>query len=76
MMKPNLLRIKIMQKDLNIRQFVKGLNEQGTAMNTATFYRKLNGTSEFTQTEIGAIAVLLGLKADDVIEIFFAQDVS
>lgn len=42
----------------------------------SSFYRKLNGTSEFTQGEISAIAGELKLTRDDVFTIFFADEVS
>jgi len=42
----------------------------------SAFYRKMNGTSEFTQGEISAIANELKLTRDDVFMIFFADEVS
>lgn len=42
----------------------------------ATVYRKVNGKSEFTRTEIQQIAVLLGLTMQDLEEIFFAKELA
>ena len=41
-----------------------------------TFYSKLNGTSDFKQSEIRFIQQRYGLDADGVNEIFFAGKVS
>ncbi|MCS8616347.1 hypothetical protein [Latilactobacillus curvatus] len=75
-MESNLLKAKIIQNGFNTRNFVRALNDKGAMMNAATFYRKVNGTSEFTQTEISVIAKVLKLNPTEVMNIFFAIDVS
>lgn len=75
-MEPNILKAKIIQNGFNTRNFVKLLSESGASMNTGTFYRKLNGTSEFTQTEISVIAKVLDLNPTDIMDIFFTANVS
>ncbi|WP_462133211.1 helix-turn-helix domain-containing protein [Peptostreptococcus stomatis] len=39
----------------------------------ATYYRKVNGNSEFTRNEIQAIKDTLNLSMDDIGKIFFNQ---
>lgn len=46
-------------------------NELG--INIATFYRKLNGESEFNRQEMGIIRNVLSLNKDDMDSIFFAS---
>ena len=41
-------------------------------MNETTFYRKMNGTSDFTREEIQKIASLLNLSLQEKEDIFFA----
>lgn len=43
---------------------------------TTSYYRKLKGETEFTQSEIASIAAILHLGRDEVISIFFDDKVS
>jgi hypothetical protein len=72
----NLLKAKIVQEGFNTRNFVGKINEHGVDMSTATFYRKINGTSEFNQTEISVIAKVLELSSKEIMDIFFTSNVS
>ena len=67
-MNTDLLRSKIVAKGWNIGQFC-----QVAGFNRATFDRKLAGRSEFDRDEIMRIADVLGLTADEVMEIFFVK---
>ncbi len=40
-------------------------------INYATFYRKMNGTSDFTREEVHRITKILGLSMSQMEEIFF-----
>lgn len=42
-------------------------------VDTSTIYRKMSGESDFTRAEIQSITQVLGLTANDVQDIFFAQ---
>ena len=45
-------------------------------MNISTFYRKINGKSDFTRNEIILISSYLGLSNNDVFIIFFANELA
>ena len=68
MFNKNKLRGKIVEKGYSVRTIAAeiGLNE-------ATFYRKMNGTSDFTREEIQKIALLLNLSVQEKEEIFFGS---
>jgi len=53
-----------------------GLLAKHLGVTDATFSNKLNGKTEFTQSEIGAIKDRYSLSNDRVCEIFFASDMS
>lgn len=42
----------------------------------SAFYRKKAGVSEFTQSEIAAIAKACGMSKDTILTVFFADEVS
>lgn len=41
-----------------------------------TMYRKINGGSDFTRSEIGHIRMILGLSVDDADKIFFTRQLA
>ena len=45
-------------------------------INEATLYRKMNGTTEFSRTEIQLLRSVLRLSVDDAEAIFFAQELA
>lgn len=57
---------------------VKGMKKEELCeklgISRSAFYRKLNGTSEFTLTEIQSIVDILGLESP--VPIFFSKEVS
>lgn len=45
-------------------------------IDASTLYRKMTGESDFTRSEIQSITQILSLTADDVQNIFFAQELA
>ncbi len=45
-------------------------------INTATLYRKLNGSTEFTRSEIQSLRHILKLSPEDADAIFFAKELT
>ena len=45
-------------------------------MSRTAFWRKMNGVSEFTLSEIQTLAQLLGLSPEQIQDIFFCRNVS
>lgn len=43
-------------------------------INAATLYRKKTGISDFTRAEIQRISAILSLSRDEVVAIFFAEE--
>lgn len=75
-MNSNLLKSKIVAHGYTIRNFINKINENEHLMTASTFYKKMNGTSEFTRNEIYCIQNVLNLNADDIESIFFTPVVS
>ena len=67
----NLLKSKLALKSKSIPDLA-----QDIGMNKSTFYRKINGDSDFTRKEINDIVCLLELNQEDMCAIFFIQKVS
>lgn len=63
------LKYEIKKNKMTTEEFCKSIGISKTA-----FYRKCNGTSDFTRKEIQKIKELLNLDSPD--EIFFAKEVS
>lgn len=63
------LMYEMSKRNVSIREMCEKLN-----MSRSAFYRKCNGTSEFTQGEIQKIVDILEL--DSPMGIFFAEKVS
>ena len=62
--------------ELKARMVLKGINAKALCamigISDCSWYRKLNGKTEFTQGEISAIAKALDMTKDDVFAVFFA----
>jgi hypothetical protein len=56
------------------KHFSKGQFCEAIGMDRTTFYRKCNGISEFSQSEIGKIIEVLEI--EDPVPIFFSREVS
>ena len=65
---PELLKSQMVKDKINAESMS---NELG--INMTTFYRKLNGESEFNRQEMGIIRNVLSLNKDDMDSIFFAS---
>lgn len=65
-MDKELLKFHIMKQRMNSADVAAKLG-----INESTYFRKLNGTSDFTRNEIMIIKDVLGLTVDDVDRIFF-----
>lgn len=70
-MNSNLLRGKIVEKGLNLKQF-----SYKTGIKKSALYRKLAGISEFNRKEIEIMAKELNLDKEQIYNIFFANKVS
>lgn len=66
-MKNNLLKQKIQNSGYKLRYIAKSCN-----LTTSGFYKKLNGQSEFKQSEIKCIKELLNINDKDLHLYFFA----
>lgn len=71
MFNKNLLRAKIVESGLNHEKLSNLLG-----LNAVTLYRKMNGLSDFTRSEIQIIRSSLGLSADEAEQIFFAPELT
>lgn len=65
------LRIAMVREDVSVQQLCDRIG-----IGTTSYYRKLKGETEFTQSEIAAIARVLCLSRDEVFSIFFDRKVS
>ena len=75
-MKSNELKGRIIAKGFSVTSFLERLNDNGVKIGKNTFYRNLSGEQEFTRKEIRAIADILELSDEDIIFIFFADEVA
>lgn len=66
-MNSNKLKSLAVLNDMTINELAKSVG-----VSKATFFRKLNGESEFSQGEIAKIAEIFNLDATDIYDIFFA----
>lgn len=65
-MNRNLLRAKMLESGVDVKTIC-----EVCGISYPSFYRKLNGRSEFTQNEIGKIIELLHLDMETARRIFF-----
>ncbi|NLG52630.1 MAG: XRE family transcriptional regulator [Clostridiales bacterium] len=62
---------KIISLDMSVPEFARKVS-----IPKSSFYRKLNGKSEFTESEIKSIIEYLNLDYDTAFSIFFRREVS
>lgn len=67
MFNKNKFKARIVEAGFNMEYVAKSIG-----VNAATLYRKMNGTSDFTRTEIQKLQKVLSLDVEKVVEIFFA----
>ena len=65
-----------LEYEIKRRGLVKEDVQQAIGLSRTAFYRKCNGITDFTLSEVRAIADFLGLSPDDILDIFFAKKVS
>lgn len=68
---PELLKSEMTKNKINAESMSDKIG-----INPTTFYRKLNGESEFTRQEMGIIKNTLCLSNDTMDSIFFAQELT
>lgn len=69
MLNKNKLKAKVIENGLTMEKVAKELD-----INVTTLYRKINGTSDFTRSEMHKIKDLLNLSVKDAVDIFFTPD--
>lgn len=62
-----------LEYEIKRRGLVKVDVQQAIGLSRTAFYRKCNGITDFTLSEVRAIADFLGLSPDDILDIFFAK---
>lgn len=67
MFKPELLKSEMVKRKINA-----DILSDKLGINIGTFYRKMNGESEFDRSELQIIRNVLNLSIDDMDAIFFA----
>lgn len=70
-MNSNLLKAEMVKHGINGQQLSAQIG-----ISESAFYRKMNGSSEFTQGEIRSIADTLHLDNESIITVFFGTEVS
>lgn len=76
-MNSSALKSKMLLTEKNVDVIISELvAKHEIKMNRSTFYRKLNGTSEFDRKEIKAISEILKLSDEEVLNVFFDKKVS
>ena len=71
-MKPNLLKAKLVENGMTPTQLTKKMAKEQVKMSVPSYYQKLRGETEFRRDEISALAKVLDLSGDDVLNIFFS----
>ncbi len=71
MFNENLFRSKVVCKGMTLGQVAEAL-----MMNQCTISRKLKNHGSFTREEIGKLVTILDLSEDDVMSIFFAEELA
>lgn len=71
-MQANILKSKMALKELSLYDLLKELKDVGVHISKTSWYRKLNGKTEFSLQEIKGIIEVLGLSEAEVREIFLA----
>ena len=72
MFQENEFKAELIRQGFTVNTLVESMKEAGAAMNVATMYRKMNGTSDFFLNEIQVIAGILHLDGSSILRIFFS----
>ena len=71
-----LLKAKIIIKGLQVDQFLEKVNHDEKVLDRNKYYRVLRGEDEFDRKEIQSIATALNLSDEEILNIFFKEEVS
>lgn len=71
MFEKNKFRAKVIENGYTLEEISKKIG-----INSTTLYRKMNGESDFTRSEIQMLRDLLGLDAKSADAIFFANELA
>lgn len=63
-------------KGLTVYEVIDGVEKQGVSMSSSTFYKGLKDKRPFKANEILALANVLNLDKEEVLDIFFTELVS
>ena len=67
---------KLLKAKMELREMTAVAISEYIGINRSSWYRKISGKTEFTRREISLISTVLSLDEAELIEIFFAKDVS
>ena len=67
---------KLLKAKMELRDMTTVAISEYIGINRSSWYRKISGKTEFTRREISLISTALSLDEGELIEIFFAKDVS
>ena len=71
-----LLKAKIIINGLQVDQFLGKVNHDEKVLDWNKYYRVLRGEDEFDRKEIQSIATALNLSDEEMLNIFFKEEVS
>ncbi|WP_373757863.1 hypothetical protein [Jeotgalibaca porci] len=71
-----LLKAKIIINGLQVDQFLEKVNHDEKVLDRNKYYRVLRGEDEFDRKEIQSIATALNLSDEEMLNIFFKEEVS
>ena len=71
-----LLKAKIIINGLQVDQFLEKVNHDEKVLDRNKYYRVLRGEDEFDRKEIQSIATALDLSDEEMLNIFFKEEVS
>lgn len=70
------LKAALVLRGYSVDKLMALLSEQGVPMTRNTWFKKLRGQTEFTRKEIEGITKALGLAPEEMLDIFFKEEVS
>lgn len=70
------IKAKLMLAGLKVDEFLAKVNSEGYIMDRNKYYRCLRGEDEFDRKEIKAICETLDLSDEEMVDIFFNEEVS
>ncbi len=75
-MDANKLKAEIVLKGLKPSELLEKMQEKGIKMSKASYYRRIKDFDKFDRAEILAIAEILELNKEQILDIFFDAKVS